>query len=62
METRTIKIERETFERNGKTYFGYFVGGEVRGRAVKAGVRPPDNGGYAVLDILFEARWRRILR
>ena len=54
METRTIKIERETFERNGKTYFGYFVGGEVRGRAVKAGVRPPDNGGYAVLDILFD--------
>lgn len=62
METRTIKIERETFERNGKTYFGYFVGGEVRGRAVKAGVRPPDNGGYACSTFSLTAQWRRISR
>ena len=30
MEKNVIKVERETFERNGKTYFGYFVSGEVR--------------------------------
>lgn len=53
METRTIKISREPFERNGKSYFGYFVAGDVHGRTVKAGVKPPDNGGYTVLDILF---------
>ena len=54
MEQNTIKVERETFERNGKTYFGYFVSGVVRGRQVKAGVKPPDNGGYTVLDIVFD--------
>ena len=54
MEKNVIKVERETFERNGKTYFGYFVSGEVRGRKVKAGVKPPDNGGYTVLDIVFD--------
>jgi len=54
MEKNTIKVERETFESNGKTYFGYFVSGEVRGRKVKAGVKPPDNGGYTVLDIVFD--------
>ena len=53
MEKNVIKVERETFERNGKTYFGYFVSGVVRGRKVKAGVKPPDNGGYTVLDIIF---------
>ena len=51
MEQNTIKVERETFERNGKTYFGYFVSGVVRGRQVK---KPPDNGGYTVLDIVFD--------
>ena len=54
METRTIKISREPFERNGKSYFGYFVAGDVHGRTVKAGVKPPDNGGYTVLDIVFD--------
>ena len=54
MEKNVIKVEREMFERNGKTYFGYFVSGVVRGRKVKAGVKPPDNGGYTVLDIVFD--------
>ena len=53
MEKNTIKVERETFESNGKTYFGYFVSGEIRGRKVKAGVKPPDNGGDTGLDIVF---------
>ena len=54
MEKNVIKVERETFERNGKTYFGYFVSGEVRGRKVESEVKPPDNGGYTVLDIVFD--------
>lgn len=54
MEKNTIKVEREAFELNGKNYFGYFVSGNIRGRHVKAGIKPPDNGGYTVLDIVFD--------
>ena len=49
----TIFVERETFEKNGKTYFSYFIEGEIRGKHVKAAVVPPDKGGYTVLDIVF---------
>lgn len=49
----TILVERETFEKNGKTYFSYFIQGEIRGKHVRAAVVPPDKGGYTVLDIVF---------
>ena len=39
MEKLAVKVERETFEMDGKTYFGYFIKG---------------NGGYTVLDIVFD--------
>ena len=52
-EKMAVKVEREPFEKNGKTYFGYFVSGEIRGRKIKAGVKPPDFGGYRVLDIVY---------
>ena len=45
--------ERETYEKNGKTYFSYFVKGEVRGKAVRASIMPPDRGGWVVLDVVF---------
>ena len=48
-----IFVERETFEKNGKTYFSYFIQGVIRGKQVKAAVIPPDKGGYTVLDIVF---------
>ena len=48
-----IMVERETFESHGKEYYSYFIKGNVRGRDVKAGVIPPDKGGYTVLDIVF---------
>ena len=48
-----ILVERETFEKNGNTYFSYFIQGEIRGKHVKASVMPPDKGGYTVLDIVF---------
>ena len=54
MEKMAIKVERETFEMDGKTYFGYFIKGNIRGRDVKIGIKPPDNGGYTVLDIVFD--------
>ena len=54
MEKLAVKVERETFEMDGKTYFGYFIKGNIRGRDVKIGIKPPDNGGYTVLDIVFD--------
>lgn len=48
-----IMVERETFEKDGKTYFSYFIKGKIRGKEVKIAVVPPDRGGYSVLDIVF---------
>ncbi len=54
---KNIVVERETFEKDGKTYFSYFIKGNIRGREVKIGIAPPDKdkdiGGYTVLDIVF---------
>ena len=48
-----IFVERETFVKNEKTYFSYFIKGKVRGKEVKVAIIPPDNGGYSLLDIVF---------
>ena len=48
-----IFVERETFEKNGKTYFSYFIKGTIRDKDVKVAIIPPDKGGYTVLDIVF---------
>lgn len=48
-----IYVERETFEKDEKTYFSYFIKGTVRGKDVRVAVMPPDRGGYTVLDIVF---------
>lgn len=48
-----IFVERETFEKNDRTYFSYFIKGKVRGKDVKVAIVPPDKGGYTVLDIVF---------
>ena len=53
MAINNLLVERETYEKNGKTYFSYFIKGEIRGKEVKIGVIPPDKGGYTVLDIVF---------
>lgn len=50
---KTVFVERETYTKEDKTYFSYFVKGNVRGTDVKIGMKPPDNGGYAVLEIVF---------
>lgn len=53
---KVIKVERETFEYKGKSFFEYFISGVVRGREVKIKLAPPninDRGGYTVLDIVF---------
>ena len=56
---KKIFVERETFEKDGNTYFSYFIKGNIRGRDVKIGVVPPDNGGYVVLDIVFNGTDRK---
>lgn len=48
-----IKVERETFEKEGKNYFSYFIKGNIRGKDVRILITPPDKGGFAVLDIVF---------
>lgn len=50
---KNIFVERDTFEKDGKTYFSYFIKGEVRGKEVRVAIIPPDKGGYTVLDIVF---------
>ena len=50
---KVIYVERETFEKNEKTYYSYFIKGLVRNTEVKISVVPPDKGGYTVLDIVF---------
>ena len=37
-----IFVERETYEKEDKTYFSYFIKGKVRGKDVKATVVPHD--------------------
>jgi len=48
-----ILVERETFEKNGKVYYSYFIKGSIRGKDIKVAIIPPDKGGYTVLDIVF---------
>ena len=48
-----IVVEREMIEKNGKSFYTYFIKGSIRGKDVKIAVTPPDFGGYTVLDIVF---------
>ena len=50
---KTIFVERETYSKNDKEYYTYFIKGNVRGKDVKIGIAPPDIGGYTSLDIVF---------
>ena len=49
-----IKFKRELFEKNGNSYYAYYINGKVRNTEVKAQVIPPDLGGYKVLDIVYD--------
>ena len=53
MAKKVIFVEREPFEMNEKTYFKYFIKGNIRGKDVKIAIVPPDRGGYTVLDIVY---------
>lgn len=53
MNNQNVKVERENFEKNGKSYFSYFIKGKARNKDVRVQIIPPDKGGYAVLDVVF---------
>ncbi len=59
---KTIFVERETYKKEDKEYFSYFIKGNVRGRDIKIGILPPDNGGYVVLDIVFDGAMKAELK
>ena len=48
-----VMVERETYEKNDRTFFTYFIKGKIRGKDVRVAVTPPDKGGYTVLDFVF---------
>ena len=51
-----LVVERETFESNGREMYGYYVAGKVRGRDVKVDLVAKDQGGYEILDIIFDIK------
>ena len=54
MSDKKLIVEREKFEFKGKEYMGYFVKGIVKGREVRATLKPQYINGYTVLDIIFD--------
>ncbi len=55
---KTIYVEREQITKNDKTFFTYFIKGNIRGRDVKIAIVPPDFGGYTVLDIVYNGEMK----
>ena len=51
-----VKVKRQSFEMKGKQYYSYFLIGTIHGKEEKIGIKPPDVGGYRVLDIFFEGK------
>lgn len=54
MSDKKLIVEREKFEFKGKEYMGYFIKGIVKGREVRATLKPQDINGYTVLDLIFD--------
>lgn len=50
---KNLMVERETYQKDGKDFYSYFVKGKIRGKEVKARLSPKDIGGYDLLDIVF---------
>ena len=54
MSDKKLIVQREKFDYKGKEYLSYFIKGVVKGREVKATLKPQDINGYIILDIIFE--------
>ena len=48
-----LYVKRRFYQHEGQERFYCYVGGQLRGRDVEAGMIPKDFGGYEVLDIVF---------
>ena len=53
-ENGIVYVERELIEKNGKSFYTYFIKGMIRNVNVKIAIIPPDFGGYTVLDLVFD--------
>lgn len=52
-----LVVEREEFTaKDGREMWGYAIYGKVRGRDVKVDLVAVDQGGYEVLDIIFDIK------
>ena len=54
MSDKKLIVQREKFDYKGKEYLSYFIKGVVKGREVKATLKPQDINGYTVLDLIFD--------
>lgn len=50
---KQIFVERETFEKDGRTFFSYFIKGNIRGQRRQGSRRSARQRRYTVLDIVF---------
>ena len=55
---KIIVVERETFEKNGKVYFSYFIKGVIRGKEVKINIMPPIRAATPYLTSCSATQWR----
>ena len=53
---KKVFVKREIYVKNGKSFYAYFVQGDIKGKALKASVVPKDIAGYALLDVIFDER------
>ena len=55
------KVERETFESNGKEYFHYFIKGNVRAETLKQALFPRTKAVIPFWISFLTAKWKRNL-
>ena len=56
---KKIFVERETYTKNEKQYFTYFINGNIRGRDVRIAIMPPADGAKADFNGYMVTRLRR---
>lgn len=55
--SKNLIVERKTFDtKDGREMWNYFIKGKVRGRDVQVDFVASDQGGYEVLDIIFDIK------
>lgn len=55
--SKNLIVERKTFDtKDGRAMWNYFIKGKARGRDVQVDFIASDQGGYEVLDIIFDIK------